>query len=156
VVADGVDVDRSAAMVAWVVEVGTGWDVEVDAPAEGVADDPDRVAVQTPAATPSATAMITTRGAGRFHQGRFRRCLPRMATTLAERSGRPADGWPAGPGYTLSPAPMLVHARAARQSRDRNNDTSRYLSPARCSGIAFGKEDLRLDCEDDARAAFRS
>jgi hypothetical protein len=93
VVGDWMDVDGSAKVLALVVEVGDGMDVEVDGVATGVAEDPDRVAAQTPAAAPSTTATITTSGACRFHHGRFCRCRPRMATTLAEPAGRPADGW---------------------------------------------------------------
>jgi hypothetical protein len=57
-----------------------------------VGDEPDRVAAQAPPAAPSAIATITTSGAGRCHHGGFRKCRPRMATTLAERAGRHADG----------------------------------------------------------------
>jgi hypothetical protein len=66
--------------------------------AAGVADDPDRVAAQMPPAAPSARTTIITTGPRRFHHGRFRTCLPRMATTLAERAGRSADRpfFPAG------------------------------------------------------------
>jgi hypothetical protein len=109
---DGADVDGAAEVVVPVVEECNGSDVEVDAVAIAVAEDPDRVAAQIPPAAPSTTTRITTNGAGPFHQGRFRRCLPRMATTLAEPAGPPADGgcptlfsatecagWAGGVGY---------------------------------------------------------
>ena len=87
---DGVDaVGGTARVVADAVEAGEGLDVEVDALAAVVAEDPDRVAAQTPPAAPSTRTTMTTSGAGRFHQGRFRRCLARMATTLAEPACRP-------------------------------------------------------------------
>src|SRR5262245_49205604 len=95
VVGGRADVDGTVGVVAPVVEAGNGSEVEVGAVAAAVAEGPDRVAAQTPPAAPSTTATITTSGAGRFHHGRFRRCLPRMATTLAEPAGRPADGGPA-------------------------------------------------------------
>jgi hypothetical protein len=90
---DGVDaVGGTARVVADAVEAGEGLDVEVDALAAAVAEDPDRVAAQTPPAAPSTrTTTMTTSGAGRFHHGRFRRCLARMATTLAEPACWPAD-----------------------------------------------------------------
>jgi hypothetical protein len=87
------DVDGVAKVVASMVEGGKVSEVEVGAAAEGVAEDPDRVAAQIPAAAPSTNAAITTSGTRRFHHGRLRRCVPRMATTLAEGAGRAADGW---------------------------------------------------------------
>jgi hypothetical protein len=87
----GRDVDGSTTVVASVFEAENGTDVEVEAVAAGVADEPGRVAAQTPAAAPSVTATITTTGPCRFHNGRFRMCLPRMASTLVELAGRVAD-----------------------------------------------------------------
>jgi hypothetical protein len=87
VVGDSVDVAGWARVVAPVVEAENASDVEVDALAAGVAEDPDRVTAQTPPAAPSTTATITTSGACRFHHGRFRRCRPRMTSTLAESVG---------------------------------------------------------------------
>jgi hypothetical protein len=89
---DSTDVDGAAKVVAAAVEEDNGSDVEVDAVAPGVAEDPDRVMAQAAPAAPSANTTITTSGAVRLHRGRFRMCLPRMVNTLAECVGRPADG----------------------------------------------------------------
>jgi hypothetical protein len=94
IVGDWADVDGAAkVVVASVVGNWNGSDVEVDAVAASLTEDPVRVTAQAPLAAPSANATIATSGAGRFHHGRFRTCLPRMVTTLAERAGQPADGW---------------------------------------------------------------
>jgi hypothetical protein len=94
IVGDWPDVDGAAkVVVAAVVGEGNGSDVEVDAAASGVGEDSARVTAQAPLAATSATATITTSGAGRFHHGRLCTCLPRMVSTLAERADRSADGW---------------------------------------------------------------
>jgi hypothetical protein len=106
-------------MEASVVEAKPGTDGEVDAVADGVADDPDRAAANTPPAAPSAaTATITARGPCRFHHGRFRMCLPRMANTLAERAGGLADrrgckrNWPPRRGGLAKDWPPRVLSEA--------------------------------------------
>jgi hypothetical protein len=100
VVAGSSDVAGLGRLLAPPLEVGNGSDVEVDAVAAWVPDAPDRVTDQMPAAAPSATAMVNTSGPGRFHHGRLRLCLPRMATTLAEGARPAADRsrWSSRPG----------------------------------------------------------
>ncbi len=72
-------------------EVGNGSDVEVDAVAARVPAAPGRAIDQIPAAAPSATAMVIISAPGRFHHGRLRLCMPRMATTLVEEAAPAAD-----------------------------------------------------------------
>ena len=59
--------------------------------ASGLVDEPDRVIHQAPAAAATSNETANTTVTGLFHHGRFRLCLPRMSSTLAEIAYPTAD-----------------------------------------------------------------